>query len=78
MGALLKCPKGVAKSGYRGLVPKGSGAARRSLACADEVAQEAVKPKGREGERPREAKLKRARVTGSREIGQRYPNRQRD
>jgi len=32
------------------------------LACADEAAPAVVKPKGREGECPREAKPKRARV----------------
>jgi len=46
MGALLKCPKGVAKSGYRGLVLKGSGAARRSIAYADEAAREGRQAQG--------------------------------
>jgi len=32
------------------------------FACAVKVAQAAIKPKGREGERPREAKPRRARA----------------
>jgi len=41
---------------------KAPGRPARLLACADEVTQVVVKPEGREGERPREAKPKRARV----------------
>jgi len=40
-------------------------------ACADKAALTVVKPKGRKGECPREAKPKKARVPGRGEIRQR-------
>jgi hypothetical protein len=45
---------------------------------ADKATSTVVEPKGREGERPREAKPKRARVPRRGEIRHRYLNRQRD
>jgi hypothetical protein len=41
------------------------------LACADKAARAVVEPEGREGERPREAKPKRARVPGTENIRER-------
>ena len=62
-------PERRGEARIRGLVPKGSGAVRRLFCVCRKVAQAAVKPEGREGERPREAKSKRAKVPGRREIG---------
>ena len=55
-------PERSGECGYRGLVPKGSEAVRGLSACAVRAALVVIKPKGREGERPREAKPRRARV----------------
>jgi hypothetical protein len=58
---------------------KAPGRPARLQACADEAAPAGVEPKGREGERPREAKPKRAREPARGEIRDRAsPNRQRD
>jgi hypothetical protein len=55
-------PERRGECGYRGLVPKGSGAVRAIVGVRRKAALAVVKPEGTEGERPREAKPRRARV----------------
>jgi len=58
---------------------KAPGRPARLLARADEATSAVVEPKGREGERPREGKPKRARVAaGAEKSASGDPNRQRD
>jgi hypothetical protein len=55
-------PERSGDGGYRGLVLKGSGAVREVAGVRRKAALAVVKPKGMEGERPREDKPRRARV----------------
>jgi len=65
--------------GYRGLVPKGSGAVRAVACVRRKAARAVVKPKGMEGERPREdqAQESQGAVETEKSVSG-NPNRQRD